>query len=88
MQLLEDSVEDTSSAVKSLKQRMREKAEKKTEEAKKWKDQTATIVVPSGEGRILILESPPSAIFRVSLWCLLGSARPAGSCLGVLKINA
>ena len=70
MQLLEDVVTDSL----SLGQRIRQKAEKKKEEAKKWRDQTATIVVPSGEGRILILEAPPSAVFRVRQWCVLRSA--------------
>jgi hypothetical protein len=51
-------------SLKSLKEKTHQLAVKsKAEEG--WQPQTATLIVPSGEGRMVILEAPPTAKFEV-----------------------
>lgn len=67
-QLLEGFVGES---LKSLKETTRQLAvSSKAEEG--WIPQTATIIVPSGEGRMVILEAPPTAKFEVGQWGLGG----------------
>jgi hypothetical protein len=64
MQLLEGFAGGTLS-VESLKQKTRRFSRVKTKAEEEWQEQTAIIIVPSGEGRMLILEAPPTAKFEV-----------------------
>jgi hypothetical protein len=64
IQLLEGFAGGTLS-VESLKQKAHRFSRAKTKAEEEWQEQTAIVIVQSGEGRMLILESPPTAKFEV-----------------------